>query len=70
MFRRFVSRFGNPPILFLADRNILVDDPMAKDFLQFEDAPTTLSSLRAFQLPVREGRCHYEQHEHGINGIG
>ncbi len=30
--------FGKPRILFLADRNILVDDPMAKDFLPFGDA--------------------------------
>ena len=27
-----------PKILFLADRNVLVDDPMAKDFLPFGDA--------------------------------
>jgi type I restriction enzyme R subunit len=32
------ARFGKPRILFLADRNILVDDPMAKDFLPFGDA--------------------------------
>jgi type I restriction enzyme R subunit len=28
----------NPKILFLADRNVLVDDPMAKDFSPFGDA--------------------------------
>jgi len=28
----------NPKILFLADRNVLVDDPMAKDFSPFDDA--------------------------------
>ena len=27
-----------PKILFLADRNVLVDDPMAKDFRPFGDA--------------------------------
>ena len=32
------GRFGKPRILFLADRNILVDDPMEKDFLPFGDA--------------------------------
>ena len=32
------DRFGKPRILFLADRNILVDDPMGKDFLPFGDA--------------------------------
>ncbi|MDK9696979.1 MAG: DEAD/DEAH box helicase family protein [Siculibacillus sp.] len=30
--------FRKPKILFLADRNILVDDPMAKDFAPFGDA--------------------------------
>jgi type I restriction enzyme, R subunit len=32
------GRFGKPRILFLADRNILVDDPKDKDFLPFGDA--------------------------------
>ncbi|MBI5282366.1 MAG: DEAD/DEAH box helicase family protein [Candidatus Solibacter usitatus] len=32
------GRFGKPRILFLADRNILVDDPKDKDFLPFADA--------------------------------
>jgi type I restriction enzyme R subunit len=32
------DRFGKPRILFLADRNILVDDPKDKDFLPFGDA--------------------------------
>ena len=32
------GRFGKPRILFLADRNILVDDPKGKDFLPFGDA--------------------------------
>ena len=27
-----------PKILYLADRNILIDDPMAKDFSPFGDA--------------------------------
>jgi type I restriction enzyme R subunit len=30
--------FRRPKILFLADRNILVDDPMAKTFAPFGDA--------------------------------
>jgi len=30
--------FRRPRILFLADRNVLVDDPLAKDFLPFGDA--------------------------------
>ena len=29
---------ASPKILFLADRNVLVDDPMAKDFSPFGDA--------------------------------
>ena len=32
------GRFGKPRILFLADRNILIDDPKDKDFLPFGDA--------------------------------
>lgn len=32
------GRFGKARILFLADRNILVDDPKDKDFLPFGDA--------------------------------
>jgi type I restriction enzyme R subunit len=32
------GRHGKPRILFLADRNILVDDPKDKDFLPFGDA--------------------------------
>ncbi len=32
------GRVGKPKILFLADRNILVDDPYAKDFAPFGDA--------------------------------
>src|ERR1039457_2248433 len=32
------DRFGKPRILFLADRNILIDDPKDKDFLPFGDA--------------------------------
>jgi type I restriction enzyme R subunit len=32
------GRFGKPRILFLADRNILVDDPKDRDFLPFGDA--------------------------------
>jgi type I restriction enzyme, R subunit len=32
------GRFGKPRILFLADRNILVDDPKDKDFIPFGDA--------------------------------
>jgi len=30
--------FGRPKILYLADRNILIDDPMRKDFAPFGDA--------------------------------
>ena len=33
-----MADFGKPRILFLADRNILVDDPKDKDFLPFGDA--------------------------------
>ena len=32
-----------PKILFLADRNVLVDDPMAKDFSPFGDARAKIS---------------------------
>lgn len=32
-----------PKILFLADRNVLVDDPMAKDFIPFGDARWKIS---------------------------
>lgn len=32
------GRVGTPKILFLADRRVLVDDPLAKDFAPFEDA--------------------------------
>jgi type I restriction enzyme R subunit len=32
------GKHGRPKILFLSDRNILVDDPMAKDFVPFGDA--------------------------------
>ena len=32
------GKFRRPRILYLADRNILVDDPMAKTFTQFRDA--------------------------------
>ena len=36
-----------PRILFLADRNILVDDPMAKDFVPFGDARWKIQSGEA-----------------------
>ncbi|MDO9351838.1 MAG: DEAD/DEAH box helicase family protein, partial [Deltaproteobacteria bacterium] len=32
------GEYGHPKILYLADRNILVDDPKDKDFAPFEDA--------------------------------
>ncbi|QDU76934.1 type I restriction enzyme EcoKI subunit R [Bremerella volcania] len=38
-----------PRILFLADRNILVDDPMAKDFAPFGDARWKIAGGRAVQ---------------------
>jgi type I site-specific restriction endonuclease len=41
--------FRKPKILFLADRNILVDDPMAKTFAPFGDAlPTSPSDFGKF----------------------
>ena len=36
-----------PKILFLADRNVLVDDPMAKDFRPFGDAREKIAGGRA-----------------------
>ena len=36
-----------PKILFLADRNVLVDDPMAKDFRPFGDARAKIAGGRA-----------------------
>lgn len=38
-----------PRILYLADRNILVDDPMAKDFAPFGDARWKIAGGRAVQ---------------------
>src|SRR5450759_1272370 len=46
------GRFGKPRILFLADRNILVDDPKDKDFLPFGDARMKIEGGEA----VRTGR--------------
>ena len=37
------GRARRPKILFLADRNVLVDDPMAKDFRPFGDARAKIS---------------------------
>ena len=37
------GRTRRPKILFLADRNVLVDDPMAKDFRPFGDARAKIS---------------------------
>ena len=37
------GRVRRPKILFLADRNVLVDDPMAKDFSPFGDARAKIS---------------------------
>ena len=37
------GRARRPKILFLADRNVLVDDPMAKDFSPFGDARAKIS---------------------------
>ena len=37
------GRVRRPKILFLADRNVLVDDPMAKDFRPFGDARAKIS---------------------------
>jgi type I restriction enzyme R subunit len=38
------GEYRRPKILFLADRNILVDDPMAKMFAPFGDARFKISS--------------------------
>lgn len=38
------GEYRRPKILFLADRNILVDDPKDKDFIQFGDARHKISS--------------------------
>jgi type I restriction enzyme R subunit len=39
------GRAGKPRVLFLADRNKLVDDPMARDFAPFGDARAKLSGV-------------------------
>jgi type I restriction enzyme R subunit len=43
------GEYRRPKILFLADRNILVDDPMAKMFAPFGDARHKISSGDAIQ---------------------
>lgn len=47
LFNARWSRSGTarqPRMLFLADRSVLIDDPMAKDFAPFEDARWRISS--------------------------
>lgn len=48
------GEFRRPKILYLADRNILVDDPMAKMFAPFEDVRHKISSS-----DVSQGRDMY-----------
>ena len=48
------GEFRRPKILYLADRNILVDDPMAKMFAPFEDVRHKISSSN-----VSQGRDMY-----------
>lgn len=48
------GEFRRPKILYLADRNILVDDPMAKIFAPFEDVRHKISSS-----DVSQGRDMY-----------
>jgi Type III restriction enzyme, res subunit len=43
-----------PKVLFLADRNFLVDDPMAKDFAPFGDARHKERSGRAQPCPIED----------------
>ena len=43
------GRTGKPKILFLADRNILVDEPYAKDFAPFGDARHKIESGKTIQ---------------------
>ncbi len=51
-----------PKILFLSDRNVLVDDPMAKDFRPFGDARHKITAGRArwlAPLPHLRSRLEY-----------
>ena len=50
-----------PKILFLADRNVLVDDPMAKDFRPFGDARQKIGGGRGGEEPGYV-LCHLSGH--------
>ncbi len=59
------GRTRRPKILFLADRNVLVDDPMAKDFSPFGDARAKISGVavksRDMYFAIYQAIAHDEQ---------
>ena len=59
------GRTRRPKILFLADRNVLVDDPMAKDFSPFGHARAKISGVavksRDMYFAIYQAIAHDEQ---------